>query len=95
MMSKAKALKEARSRWGSQAHIEYNGRAMTEPEKRPLRERLAQLRAEDKRETWREREALVGVLLTTRCKVGHLSWAYHVRGSGDTWEEAFEKADHA
>lgn len=53
-----------------------------------LRERLRALR--------REKQELFGLLIGDRCQVGkemEILRAFHVMGSGDTWEEAFAKAD--
>lgn len=96
MMTKRRAQAEAEKRWGGDAHVRHAPRAMAEAHKAPLLERLKLLRSEGRRETVTERNELVECILTYRCVVGYVSGGfYSVRGSGDTWEEAFAKADKA
>jgi hypothetical protein len=97
-MSKTQALIEARLRWGKQAVVRYNGKALTEPEKAPLRERYRALLAERTPENRQERDGLFSKLFTHRCDVGYVQSAmgicmFSVHGHGDTWEDAFARAD--
>lgn len=42
---------------------------------------------------WKTKEdELLGAALYYRYAVGELTWAFHVYGQGDTWEEALQKA---
>lgn len=94
VMSKTAALVEARRRWGRNGVVRYTKHALTAVEKEPLRPILIALRAERKPETATERSILTGKLLTYRCDVGEVTgFAFYVRGSGDTWEEAFANVD--
>lgn len=107
-MTKATAWKEAQQRWGKRAIIRHSPRALTEDQKAPLRERHKQVKAElaaiprtpetqeQRRALLREERDLFGQLIGDRCNVGNLMDilnAFHVMGSGDTWEQAFAKAD--
>jgi len=107
-MTKAQALKEAQARWGKRAIVEHNRRALIEADKIPLRERHKAVKAElaatprspethEKRSVLlREERDLFGSLISDRYSVGALMDilnAFHVMGSGDTWEQAFAKAD--
>jgi hypothetical protein len=97
MMSKTRALVEAKAKWGKAAAIRYNRGALTEPAKAPLRERLQSLRAEANPETKKERNDLTGTLMTHRCEVGYVAGVggvsfYCIQGSGDTWEAALQQA---
>lgn len=107
-MTKAQAWKAAQERWGPRAIIRHSPKALVEREKIPLRERHKQVRAElaatprspetmaRRRELLREERDLFGQLIGDRCNVGEemdILAAFHVKGSGDTWEQAFAKAD--
>jgi hypothetical protein len=107
-MTKAQAWKEAQKRWGKRAIIRHSPRALTEAAKAPLRERRKAVKAELEvtprtPETMTKRSALIreerdlmGRVLGDRCSVGQemdILAAFHVMGSGDTWEQAFAKAD--
>lgn len=107
-MTKAQAWKAARQRWGKRAIIEHRHSALLESDKLPLRARHKAIKAElaatpRSSETQAKRSALLreerelfGQLITDRCNVGNLMDilnAFHVMGSGDTWEQAFAKAD--
>lgn len=107
-MTKAQAWKAAQQRWGKRAIIEHRPRALMERDKTPLRARHKEVKAalaatprtpetQGKRSALlREERELFGQLITERCNVGNLMDilnAFHVMGSGDTWEQAFAKAD--
>src|SRR5258706_8854362 len=107
-MTKAQAWKAAWQRWGKRAIIEYRRRALLEADKAPLRIRHKEVKAEiaatprtletheKRRALLREERGLFGQLIGDRCNVGNLMDilnAFHVMGSGDTWEQAFAKAD--
>ena len=106
-MTKAQAMAEATRRWGKRALISHNRRALLEVAKVPLRERRKVVKAEldtlsPSPETaarrgvlLREERDLTGALISTRCSVGQrmdILDAFHVMGSGDTWEQAFAQA---
>lgn len=106
-MTKAQARDEAECRWGKRAIIRHNPRALREEQKAPLRQRLAEVREllkttprtpetiPTRRQLYREERDLFGVVISYRCDVGErmdILNAFHVRGSGDTWEAAFAKA---
>lgn len=107
-MTKAQAWKAAQKRWGKRAIIRHSPRALTEADKAPLRERRKQVKAEleatprtpetaaRRSMLLREERDLFGQVLGDRCNVGQemdILAAFHVMGSGDTWEQAFAKAD--
>jgi len=82
-MTKAQALKKARSIWGKNALVEYSRKAPNAKKKAELKE------ADPAR--WKK------VCHWDKCKVGHFVsffgiGFFHVRGSGDTWDEAFAHA---
>ena len=107
-MTKAKAWKEAQQRWGKRAIIRWSPKALTEIEKAPLRNRHQEVKAQlatlprnpdtaaQRGQLLREERDLFGQLIGDRANVGELMdilAAFHVKGSGDTWEQAFAKAD--
>lgn len=97
MMNEQAALTEARRLWGRDARVRYNKKALTDEAKLPLRSRLAELRAQADPATKAERSELSGRIVTYRCELMVVSRAAglaigHVRGWGDTWEEAFKRA---
>lgn len=107
-MTKARAWKEAQRRWGKRAIIRFSPRALVASAKVPLRERRKQVQAElaamprspetheQRSLLLREERDLFGQLIGDRCNVGEemdILAAFHVKGSGDTWEQAFAKAD--
>jgi hypothetical protein len=107
-MTKQQAWKEAQARWGKRAIIDYKRRALVGTDKIPLRARHKVVKAElaatprtpetqeRRRGLIREERELFGSLITDRCNVGQemdILAAFHVMGSGDTWEQAFAKAD--
>ena len=107
-MTKAQAWKEAQARWGKRAIIRFSPRALVETDKAPLRERRKAVKAEldalprtpETREQrsalLREERELFGQIIGDRCNVGQemdILAAFHVMGAGDTWEQAFAKAD--
>lgn len=107
-MTKAQAWEAAKERWGKRAIIEHRPKALLESEKLPLRARHKEVKAEiaaiprtpetheKRRALLREERELFESLIGDRCNVGNLMDilnAFHVMGSGDTWEQAFAKAD--
>jgi len=107
-MTKAQAWKEAQARWGKRAIIQHRPKALTEDAKAPLRERRKIVKAElaalprtpetqaQRGLLLREENTLMGQVLGDRYSVGQemdILAAFHVMGSGDTWEQAFAKAD--
>lgn len=107
-MTKAKAWKEAQRRWGKRAIIRFSPRALTDEQKAPLRIRHKEVKAllaalprapetvAQRGQLLREERDLFGSLIGDRCSVGEemdILAAFHVKGSGDTWEAAFAKAD--
>ena len=100
-MTKAQALKLARAKWGDVAHVKHNPKALTRPERLAASAELQTWRArrseqttpDDMREWRRQVDRLTLAGTTEPCYVGFRSaLAFHVRGSGDTWEEACRKA---
>jgi len=105
-MNRSQALKAAVLRWGKSAAVRDNGaakastpeqRAAAGAEGKALRLSIPQ----DRRPTREERDKLDDCLWRSgmyRYTDGNISTlgpfsAFHVRGQGDTWEEAFAKAD--
>ena len=107
-MTKAQAWKEAQQRWGKRAIIRFNRRALVDAAKVPLRARHKDVKVQIaatprspethalRSQLLREERDLFGSLIGDRCNVGEVMdilEAFHVKGSGDTWEQAFAKAD--
>ena len=104
-MSKSAALKEAVRRWGKSAGVRDIGAKLsrTAEQRRAAREALMELRGfivtpEDRKFFKPFREWLVFDSLRERFTVGEISGAggfrwFSVKGTGDTWEEAFQRAD--
>lgn len=95
------ALVEAKRRWGKTAAVEDLGkRAATKEKREQAKAKLAELNKlpkEERKATEKERNELCCIIYRERYKVGYISTlmfsAFHVCGSGDTWEEAFAQAD--
>lgn len=105
-MNRSQALKEAVRRWGKNAAVEDKGAARAStPERRKAAsaegKRIRESIPKDRRPTREEREAIdrcLGESYRFRYTVGNISTlgpfrAFHVRGHGDTWEEAFAAAE--
>jgi hypothetical protein len=96
-MSLKAAGAEARKRWGDRWHVQEKTNAPT-PEQRTDARGLMLLNRDTKGVL--DRVAVLEaqhVVLTYRCAVGYVTNIgipmFHVQGEGDTWEEAFAKAD--
>jgi hypothetical protein len=102
-MNRSQALKEAVRLWGKKAGVQDDG--PTRPSSPELRAaasaRLKELNAartkDETREARKERMELLGQSGHYRYQVGTVMSmcglsGFFIRGQGDTWEEAFEKA---
>lgn len=83
-MNKAQAMKEARKRWGKAAHIKYDRLAFTEKQKERMKDRNP--------------EMYKRVAFNHKCDVGRIQGIggiqfFEIKGSGDTWDEAFVQFD--
>lgn len=104
-ISTKKALEEARKRWGSDAAIRDGGpkRASTEPAREAARKKRAELletlTPAEKKARRRELDDLFSQSQRRRYDVGTVSQlpgigpVFHIRGSGDSWDDAFKQAD--
>lgn len=100
-MTRAQALSLVRACWGKKAHIRYNRHALRAADRERARAELKALRANKPSVAvllpeWKRRcDQLLGVALSEPYDVGYLimgGLAFHISGSGDTWEEACRKA---
>lgn len=100
-MNRSQALKQAVGRWGKKAAVRDEGRK-TSPEIRAASlKRLAELRAMPEPrspEVRKEIKEHLGAGLDYRYSVGYVGGIagfsfFSVQGQGDTWEEAFAKAE--
>lgn len=104
-MNRSQALKAAVRRWGKNAAVRDDGpkRASTPERRAEATKQLVDLRAsipKDRRPTKEEREQidqLFSASLRMRYTVGVIHTvvfsAFWVKGTGDTWEDAFAEAD--
>lgn len=107
-MTKAQAWKAAQERWGKRAIIQHRRGALLEAQKAPLRARRKEVQAQlaalprgphtvaERGRLLREERELFGQVFPDRYSVGQemdILAAFHVMGSGDTWEAAFAQAD--
>lgn len=98
-MTKLQAWNKVRKAWGKLGYIRWEPRALTEEQKAPLIAERVQLRqiANKTREQSRRARELDGLLIGCRASVGVTSSVggigfFHVKGQGDTFEQAFERA---
>lgn len=99
-MTKSQALKEARRRFGPDAVVLDERRLASTPERRAeAREKLKELNAlctthELRKQHRKERDHWLSESYRYRFKVAvHHGFCIGIRGSGDTWEEAFADSD--
>lgn len=105
-MTQRQALKLATQKWGAKAWTELNRRALVGEARAKVSEELkAHREAKPKHgepgwREWRDREeSLMGEVLRNRCQLGYtislggFGIGRAVRGYGDTWEEAWERAN--
>ena len=103
-MTRSQALKEAVHRWGKLGCVEDRGakRASNEEQRNAARaERKAlldSLTPEEKKARREELDRLFSAAFRYRYTVGEIGGfpgfrCFHIRGQGDSWEDAFSKAD--
>jgi hypothetical protein len=108
-ITRTAALKAARKKWGTKAWVELRRDALTGEDRKRVSAELKALRerqpdpktapVEERRAYHRERERLMGEVLTHRCSLGYMLSlggdviiGRAVHGYGDTWEEALKQA---
>jgi len=99
-MTRREITKLAEAKWGKRAVVKENRSAPTPAEREEARKLLTKLRENKTPENRRERDALLSVVLSHRYWIGEIHMlpglgpCIGVRGHGDTWEEAWERANH-
>lgn len=98
-MNRKQALAEAVKRWGKDAMIQDRPRCASSPEEREVARKQRKylrdtLTKEDLKKRHKDMDELLFDSMRYRFSVGIFGgFFFGVRGSGDTWEEAFEAAD--
>jgi hypothetical protein len=96
-MTDKKALAEARKRWGKAANVQDRPKAPTAEQRAAAHEVMVRYKADRASVTREELLRSQGTALCYRYSVGEVTAypipLFHVRGQGDTWEEAFAEAD--
>ena len=103
-MTKQQAMREARRRWGKNSVIEDIGwkRASTKAERNAATQEVRAIRMlprDEQRQHRKRLDELLSIQFGEQYRVGELTplpglgAAFHIRGVGDSWEEAFAEAD--
>jgi len=94
-MNEKQELSKARKRWGKKALIQDNGKTST-PELRESAHKAKNAMTRTK-ENSRKYDKLLMDSIRYRYSVGYnaMGLCFHVSGHGDSWSDAFDKADKA
>lgn len=102
--TKQQALKEAKRRWGKNAIVEDIGwkLASTKAQREAALQEMLEIRAlpqEEQRQHRKRLDELFSIRHAEQYRVGEITplpgigAAFHIRGVGDSWDEAFAEAD--